>query len=223
MAGNVKHGGFESRPYGSGRRKYTARYFAPRYARRSDRYDKDNGSSMLAKMGICVLLAGLVLLSEQVKNSSILEASSGLNDGIEDIGGEYLGKLRFVELPGIMQVFSSGAKLRLGAEYESYRLNDEETLMTVTGLRDTAISAPADGTVKMMTSQDGKTVIELAMDGDMTVSYGCTAEAMVEEGQPVRKGDTLFSSVDNVEIGMTSAGRPVNPAEYYDMGSGRIR
>lgn len=45
----------------------------------------------------------------------------------------------------------------------------------------------------------------------------------MEEGQPIKKGDTLFGAVEYVEIEVLSAGRPVNPADYYDMSSGELQ
>lgn len=224
MAGNIKHGGFESKPYGKGRRKYTIRNFEPRYSRRGRSHSRDNSGSMLAKMGICTLLAGIVLLSEYMgKMTSLQEVSSGINEDTENIGGDYLGKLRFVELPGIIQVFSSGTKLKMGTEYEDYWLNEDKTCMTVTGMKSTALPSPADGVVKTLSSYNGKTVIELATDGDVTIRCTAAADGAVEEGQPIRKGDTLFSSVEYVEIEVFSAGRPVNPEDYYNMNNGELQ
>ena len=90
---------------------------------------------MLAKMGICALLAGIVLLSDFMgSRQELIEVSSDIIKSGEDIGGDYLGKLRFVELPGIIQVFSSDAKLNIGTEYQSIKLDEEETAMTISGI-----------------------------------------------------------------------------------------
>lgn len=163
MAGNVRHSGFESRAYGRERRKYTVRYFSRPYRRNGSR-KADNGGSMLAKMGICALLAGLVLLSEFLGGrEGIVEASSDLSRANDDsIGGDYLGKLRFVELPGIIQVFSSDAKLRVGVEYKSWQLNEDKTIITVSGIEGKALPAPSDGTIKTVTGEDDEKRIDTA-------------------------------------------------------------
>ena len=220
MANNIQHNGFKSRTYGRGRRKYTSRYFSRGYAKRN--YKQANGgNSMLAKIGVCVLLAGLAVLSEYADSSAdIMEVSSEISTdkANEQNGGDYLGKLRFVELPGIMQVFSSDAKFRVGVEYDEWKINDEKSCITVKGINGACLPAPADCTVKSVNADDsGITTVIMAADGDITISCSAGSEAAVEEGQPLKCGDTLFASVDSVDISMTKGGRPVDPSEYYDM------
>ena len=111
MSSNINHSGFTSKAYGKNKRKYTTRNFSRNYGRKS-LPQKEYSGSMLTKMGICALLAGLVLLGEFAQRPDLTMVSSDVNSNSneQDIGGEYLGKLRFVELPGIIQVFSSDAK-----------------------------------------------------------------------------------------------------------------
>ncbi len=218
MADSMHHGGFESRLYGRERRKYTHRYFARTYSRKPYANKKDNGVSMLAKMGICILLAGLVLLSDFMgSKQTLLEVSSDIAKGTEDIGGDYLGKLRFVELPGMIQVFSSDAKLRIDTEYDSWQLNEEKTEMTINGIAGKALASPADGTIKNVSADNEITNLELSMDGDVVLCLSACGESVVEEGQPIKAGDTLFKSIESVEIKVIKSGRPMDPTEYFDM------
>lgn len=217
MAGKVQHNGFSSKAYGRNRRKYTVRYFSRPYRQRTH-HKEDGGGSMMTKMGICVLLAGLVLLSDFADSRGIaIEASSDVGKSTDDIGGDYLGKLRFVELPGIIQVFSSDAKLRVGVEYDSYHINDQQTIMTINGITSAIFPSPTDGTIKTLVSESETTKIEISADGDIVISFAANGTAAVEEGQPVKSGDTLFKDIKSVEIGMTKAGRPVDPTLYFDM------
>lgn len=216
MAHNIHHNGFTSKAYGRNKRKYTARYFSRPHRQRSIQKN-DNGGSMLVKIGICSLLAGLVLLSDFAGNAQIMETSSSTTHNTEDIGGDYLGKLRFVELPGIIQVFSSDARLRIGAEYNGYQLNADETVLTVSGISSKSFTSPADGTVKTLTYQNDKAIMELSVDGDMVISFAASGETAVEEGQPVKSGDTLYTAIESVDISMTKEGRPVNPSDYFNM------
>lgn len=216
MAHNIHHNGFTSKAYGRNKRKYTARYFSRPYRHWSTQR-KDSGGSMLAKIGICGLLAGLVLLSDFAGNAQIMETSSSTAHNTEDIGGDYLGKLRFVKLPGIIQVFSSDSRLRIGAEYNGYQLNADETVLTVSGISSKSFASPADGTVKTLTYQNDKAIMELSVDGDMVISFAASGEIAVEDGQPVKSGDTLYTAIESVDISMTKEGRPVNPTEYFDM------
>ena len=169
---------------------------------------------MLAKIGICGLLAGLVLLSEFADN---VLTSYNTVQNTEDIGGDYLGKRRFVELPGIIQVFSSDSRFRISTEYETYQLNNDETILTVNGLSSNEFASPADGTVKTVINQNDKTKIELSLDGDIVLSFSAIGETAVEEGQPIKRGDTLYTAIESIDISMTKEGRPVNPSDYFDM------
>lgn len=213
MAHNVHHNGFTSKAYGRNKRKYTARYFSRPHRQRSIQKN-DNGGSMLAKIGICGLLAGLVLLSEFADN---VLTSYNTVQNTEDIGGDYLGKLRFVELPGIIQVFSSDSRFRISTEYETYQLNNDETILTVNGISSKEFASPADGTIKTVINQNDKAIIELSLDGDMVLIFSASGETAVEEGQPVKRGDTLYTAIESIDISMTKEGRPVNPSDYFDM------
>ena len=216
MSHNINHGGFSSKEYGRNKRKYTARYFNRSYRPRNTG-KTDSGGSMLAKIGICGLLAGLVLLSEFAYDMKTAETTSNAQQNTEDIGGDYLGKLRFVELPGIIQVFSSDARFSIDSVYKEHHLNDDETILTVSGISSEAFSSPVDGTVKTLTNTNDNTIIELSIDGDMVICFAARGETTVEEGQPIKSGDTLYNKIESVDISMTKGGRPVNPAEYFDM------
>ena len=213
MAHNIHHNGFTSKAYGRNKRKYTARYFSRPYRHWSTQR-KDSGGSMLAKIGICGLLAGLVLLSEFADN---VLTSYNTVQNTEDIGGDYLGKLRFVELPGIIQVFSSDSRFRISTDYETYQLNNDETILTVNGISSKEFASPADGTVKTVINQNDKAIIELSLDGDMVLIFSASGETAVEEGQPVKSGDTLYTAIESIDISMTKEGRPINPSDYFDM------
>ena len=223
MAGNIQHSGFNSKAYGRNKRKYTSRYFNRSYSQRSHHRVYNEGNSMIAKIGICVLLAGLVLLSDYVNDSSMaVEASSNMKKNSNDLGGEYLGKLRFVELPGIMQVFSSDAKLRVGVEYTDLHINDQQTIITFSGISSDSFPSPVNGRIKTLITDEDATKIEISADGDLVVSFTAKNEATVEEGQPIKAGDTLFKAIDSVDIGITKSGRPVDPSQYFNIGVERF-
>ena len=220
MSSNINHSGFTSTAYGKNKRKYTTRNFSRNYGRKSSP-QKEYSGSMLTKMGICALLAGLVLLGEFAQRPDLTMVSSDVNSNSneQDIGGEYLGKLRFVELPGIIQVFSSDAKLKIDAQYSEYKLDENELILTIAGITSKTFSAPADGIVKTLTNNEDKTKIDLSMDGDIVISFEAEGESAAEEGQPINKGDTLYKAIESIDIAVTKEGRPINPTEYFDVKS----
>ena len=217
MAARIDHKDFKSYEYGSGRsRKYTVRYFS-RPERRCKRHEEHSaGASMLAKMGICLLLCGLTLGAKAVySDRDIAETTASLAERAEDIGGEYLGKLRFVELPGIIQVFSRDSRLSLNISGAVYQSSDGGTLMTVSNAADKAVQSPGSGKIKNVE----KGAVELWTEGDIMISMDGFSELWVEEGQPVSRGDTLGIGGDSLSIRAYKGGRPMEADKLFDIGA----
>jgi len=213
MYDRMSHSGFKSREYSRKKEKrWHMRYF-PR-----ERYGGGDtgGASMMAKMGICALMFGLVLLYGRVGHgeAAVVQASA---NGWEDTQ-DYLGKLRFVELPGIIQVFSSETRLNLGLEYTGEELLAEDTLLRVYGAAGQDVASPADCTVKSASGGGESYRLELSLDGDVVLSLNGLTRAAVEEGQPLKAGDTLGDAGEALEISISQAGRPLNPQEYVTIG-----
>ena len=226
MAARIDHRDFRSYEYGRGKnRKYTMRHFSRperRYRRIEGRYeDHSAGGSMLAKMGICLLLCGLALLAKAVySDEDLAQTAASLTEKAEDIGGEYLGKLRFVELPGIMQVFSSDSRLSLNISGATYKSSDDGMLLTVSNTADKTVQSPGSGKVKNVSVDAGGTgEVELWMDGDIMIRMGGFKKIWVEEGQPVSRGDTLGSGSDSLSIRVYKGGRPMEAEKLFDTDS----
>ena len=224
MAERIDHKDFRSYEYGSRRnRKYTMRYFSRperRYRRAAEMYeDYSAGGSMLVKMGICLLLCGLALVAKTVySGENLAQTAANLTEKAENIGGEYLGKLRFVELPGIMQVFSRDSRLSLNISGATYQSSDDGMLLTVSNTADKTVQSPGNGKIKnVSTDANGKGAVELWTDGDIMISVDGFSELWVEEGQPVSRGDTLGSGSDSLSIRVYKGGRPMEAEKLFDV------
>lgn len=218
MAEKMDHQGFVTKEYSAGRRM-KARYYdraGYSYAQRS-RAQNSSGSSMLGKIGVCLMLCALVMISNHFNDGGQLSAVSAAAYD-EEMGGEYLGKLRFVELPGIIQVFSSDAKLKVGVDSGRCETAEDDTLLRVLGCGEQTVPAPADGKVKGIEQEGENYTLELSLSNDVVVCYGSVSSVNVEEGQPIKKGDTLFTVKDGFDIRVYLGGRPVNPSDYFDIG-----
>lgn len=218
MAEKMDHQGFVSKEYATGRRM-RARYYDRQgysYAQRSRSKDS-NGGSMLAKIGVCTMLCALVVISNYLNTSGKLAAVSAAAYD-EEMGGDYLGKLRFVELPGIIQVFSSDAKLKIGVDSGYCEMAEDGTVLNVLGCGEQTVSAPADGKVKSIEASGESCTLELSLSNDVAICYSNVYGVNVEEGQPIKKGDTLFKTKDTFEIRVHKGGRPAEPSEYFDTG-----
>ncbi len=155
----------------------------------------DSGS-MLTKIGLCLLICG---------------AAHAVSS--EEIGGEYLGKLRFVELPGIIEVFSQDQRLSLDIG-GSCTSDEDGLLLTICGADGKVVPAPGSGRVRG--AENG--AVELWTEGDITVCIAGLSQLSVEEGQPVARGDTLGTAGDSVAVRVYKSGRPVSVLEYIDTG-----
>lgn len=223
MAERIDHKDFRSYEYGRGRnRKYTMRYFnrpERRERRAGDKYEDYSGGSMLAKMGICLLLCALALAAKAVYGGEDLaQTAANLTEKAEDIGGEYLGKLRFVELPGIIQVFSRDSRLSLNISGAVYQSSDDGMLLTVSNTTGKVVQSPDSGKIKNASvDAEGKGAVELWMDGDIMISIDGFSELCVEEGQPVSRGDTLGSGGDCLSVRVYKGGRPVEAGTLFDV------
>lgn len=217
MSEKMDHQGFVSKEYATGRRMRTRYFDRQGYSSFNRSRDGMNDSgSMLAKIGICGLLCALVLLMNHFNSKDVLSAAA-MELYNEDMGGDYLGKLRFVELPGIIQVFSSDSKLNIGVENGRYTLDDDNMVLYVLGCGEQTIPAPADCKVKGINQSGEAYTVALSLNNDLVISYGNVSDVKVEEGQPLKKGDTLFETKDSLEIRVYKKGRPADPEEYFNV------
>ncbi|MEA4970689.1 MAG: hypothetical protein VB051_09210 [Candidatus Pelethousia sp.] len=198
-------------------------------------YVAPRAGSMLVKAGLCAAACAAVLLLRwnESTGGAVLPISGlrqALEDAVLDGAGdglgldEGLGRLRFVELPGIIEVFSANAQPELGVSYESARLDDESLLATLTLGGAQQICAPAACKVKELGEDEALgSYVRLALqetDSEL-VYYGLT-EIAVEEGQQLAAKDTLAQAEGSLVLAVYDAGRPTDPIAYFGLDAGRV-
>ena len=191
------------------------------YNRRNER--SFSGGSMLFKLLLCIVICGGVLLLEWSNLSpedSTVTASAQEEETPLD---EMLGKLKFVELPGIIEVFSSGAKPELNVEYESMYLDESGYILYLVCKQGEYVYAPQTGKVKE-TGRDAElgSYLSLMTDDDEEIIYYGLESVIAEEGQTLSACDTIGKATDLIQITVNVSGRPESPQEFFDFGEGTL-
>ncbi len=177
------------------------------------------GASMLIKLGVCCAAAALVLLikiSTENKSDPLSALENTVVSGEEELD-EQLGRLKFVELPGIIEVFSSERKNIISLESASSELLEENTLLKLISRADQSVLINAACAVRDV-GEDALLGKYVALDmGDDTefVLYGLR-ELSLEKGQPLAEGDEIGKAGEKMALyaAVKVEGRPVDPLAY---------
>lgn len=182
-------------------------------------------SSMLIKLGVCSAAFALVLLLKWIDtpftNGAYEQIRSAVTSTDEELD-EMLGKLKFVQLPGILDVFSTGAKFALPVDYANVSLNEAKTMLTLTSSKDNSVvKSSGKGYVSDAGLSSGEETYFVCVmyEDDIAVTYTGLSELKVERGQPVQKLDHLgvLSKSASLTVAVSAQGRPQNPEDYFDV------
>ncbi|NCB30753.1 MAG: hypothetical protein EOM66_05030 [Clostridia bacterium] len=188
---------------------------------------------ILVKAGLCAAVcAGVLFLRWAESQDNAVIPTVSLQQVLDDIGvdaqgtdfDDTLGRLRFVELPSIIEVFSTSAKPDLGVDYESANLDEESLLATFILDHAQQIHVPAACKVKEVGEDPSLGIyIRLSLtEADNEVVYYGLSEIVVEEGQQLATKDTLAQAEGSFVLAVYSAGRPANPLAYFGLDEERV-
>lgn len=176
-------------------------------ARRSPRRGRIN----IARVGVAAAACcALVALSV-----------AGLPLTVEDDLDEMLGKLQFVSLPTVLEVFGPAEdKLALPVSTAVMTVLNDQQLARWESEPHAEVIASAAGEVRAVGEDPvlGPYVRLMHSDDLETIYYGLR-EIHVEEGQPVRRMDTLglLGEDGSLCLEVLLEGRPQRPEEYFDV------
>lgn len=188
-------------------------------------------SGMLIKAGLCAAVCAGVLLLRWAQGPDADLSATGLRQALESAGDtlengidDTLGRLKFVELPSIIEVFSTNARPDLGLAYESAQLDDESLRATLTLSAAQELYAPAACKVKEMGEDAalGGYLRLVLLDADQEVVYYGLSEISVEEGQVLAMKDSLAKAEESLVLAVYSAGRPTDPIAYFGLDMERV-
>lgn len=182
--------------------------------------------SMMTKISLCLLLLVAALIvrliyppEESIAASVTLAQEESVNGEEEDGGNEdeTLGRLRFVQADGIMSVFGSGAQWSQPVQATDMAFSEQDGRLTLYAAEGESVLACAAGEVRAMGSDDELgDYIRINHGGDIeSVYYGLNG-IRVEQGQPIRAGDTLgtVSTDACIVLVIYAQGEPQDPSSY---------
>lgn len=175
--------------------------------------------ALFLKLGICAAACAFVMLVKYAdtfnKTASDLAVTAKYDAGSVDSDSEYdeLGKLQFVELPGILEVFSPSNKYPLPIETVNIEMLSDEYEVKLESKNEQYIKVHDNCSVKSCETDN----IVLSFDGDYEISYNGKMDVTVEEGQTLKQGDTIgkIASNEMLLIKTNLSGRPVSPKEVF--------
>lgn len=195
-------------------------YTLRRIPKRAGRSAPVNPWSMLAKLGICAMACILVLLANG-REPEHLYASAGSTEAGEKELDDMLGRLKFVELPGLLTVFAED-KAALPIVNSAYELMEEETLLCMVAAEAQAVCAPERCTVKALGDSDYGRFVSLRTEQDREWIYYGLQTVAVEEGQPLSAQDTLggVGRGGKLYVQLRVQGKPANLREEFSLEKG---
>ena len=175
---------------------------------------------LMARLGVCALLLCGVIAIKLAGDTKTLEAVSAYTEPNATETDDRLGRLKFVDLPSVIDVFAPSRAAVLPAESMGFELkNDGFDLELLVSPGEEAIS-PASGKVSEIGTDEtlGRFVSVSADDDTVFTVYGLK-ELCVEAGQPVKQRARLGAAEGGrLTVRVTRAGRPLEPAEYFGLG-----
>lgn len=214
---------FVSRDFSSGRRN---RALLPAERRRApgpaaSRRSGNGAAYLLIRLGVCaVCFCGILGLKLKGDDRTIAVIGEIAENGAAGSAADQLGRLKFVELPSIIDVFAPSDSAVLPVDALRFELGDENELLMLTAASGAEIVSPSDGTVRAIgEDEDLGRYIRIAAEGDVEYTVYGLGELRVENGQPVKQRQTLGTSAgSSIAIRASKSGRPIDLAGLFDVG-----
>ena len=200
----------------SGQRKSSVKFNKPR------KRVKRIPGPLIAQISICVFACALMLSMRSLEipgsEQMVLSVQNILNKEMDF--DEMLGKLQFVELPNVLEVFAADKKMAVPVNADNVKIAHDEGYIEWEESPDAQVIAAANGRVRAIGVDDllGN-YIRLEHDGELeTIYYGLNS-IQVEEGQPIRKLDSLgtLGSGGFLRLYVLYAGKPQPPENYFEL------
>ena len=178
--------------------------------------------SLMVKIGICAAALALVFGMKALDTPATDQVVSGVRTAITDETkiNEMLGKLQFVELPDALTVFSNDNKMVVPVNAPKAYVEPEAQYAIWEGAPNAKVIASAAGEVRAV-GEDGVLgqYVRLSHGGDLETIYYGLETVQVEEGQPVRKQDTLgtLGKDGTLRLSVLLGGKPQPPETYLDL------
>lgn len=185
-----------------------------KYASRKHRESDADFSSAGLKIGLCIALCiGLCIV-----NLTVGKGTNTAYTGSDDV---QTGKLRFVQLPGMIEVFAGGDRLTMPVDYESVKV-DENNMVTFTCEKNATVVTCSSGTVKAVGEDATLGNYVIINHGDIETYYYGLGYVTVEERQVINTLDTLglLSHTGILKFKICKNGAVQDPSGYLPVKAG---
>ncbi|MBO4562050.1 MAG: M23 family metallopeptidase [Clostridia bacterium] len=212
--GRLNTSAFVSRSIGGETRRYPSE--------RGSKKRKKGSAYLMVRLGVCaVCFCGVIGLKLAGSDGLIPD---GLTEGGESVTDQ-LGRLRFVELPSIIDVFAPRRTAVLPAAVLSFEIGEDGDGLTIITNGGSDIVSPVSGRVKAVGEDEalGRYVSVITDDDIEFTVYGLD-EIAVEQGQPVKQRQKLgVAAHSSVAVKGCKAGRPLDLGEVFGLGDAEAR
>lgn len=216
--------GFVSRGFGS-RQRFGANLPMLRSSAvsdgRSNRNNRKVSTYLLIRLGICAILFCGVMFLKLNGNEKALAVigKAAYNDGVQENDEESLGRLKFVELPSIIDVFAPAYGYVLPIEASGYELSRDGFVLTLDVDSDTSVISPVKGRVKALSRDDELgDYIAISEGEDVEINIYGLGKIDVERGQPLKQGQKLGEAAgERLVIKVYRDGRPEDVSSVFEL------
>ena len=196
-----------------------------RSAKNAKRGGSHNGAGyLLLRLGVCAAcfcgILGLKLKGDPAALAVMGNIAENNGSGKGRAAEEQLGRLKFVDLPSIIDVFAPSDKAVLPAYALSFELSDENGLLKLVTTAGSDIVSPAEGRVRLVGEDEklGRFVSVITEEDAEFTLYGFDV-IDAEQGQPVKQRQKLGEAKDSsVFVRATKSGRPIDLEKLFDLG-----
>ena len=213
----LKTSGFVSRAEPSAQRRPSAL----RSAESGNGRERSGAGYLIARLGICaLLLCGVIAVKLAGDDETLAVIGSYTSVYDEEKEEERLGRLKFVDLPSVIDVFAPQKAAVLPAVSAGFELVNDGFDLILAVNSGAEVVSPVQGRVfdSGVDPELGGYVSVHADDDCIFTVYG-VENVSVERDQPVRRLAKLGEvSLSRLTVRITKAGRPVSPAEVFSLG-----
>ncbi len=174
---------------------------------------------LLVRLGVCLLCFTAVLALKLSDSKDARQVLNGISTALSEDHDtdDELGRLRFVQLPSIIDVFAPSDDPVVPVEILSTEmLHDTGILILHTNIAEEVLCAGSGRIGSIGEDELLGRYVSVILENDIEVFYYGISECSVEVGQPVSQHTKLgITAAGKVVVRVYDAGRPVDPTKFF--------
>lgn len=172
---------------------------------------------LIVRLAICAVCFGAVIALKLRGGGEALEAvSAAVNSTPSTETEEKLGRLKFIDLPSIIEVFAPSSDPISPVEFTSAKLEDDGLTLVLEAAPRSPVVCPAAGKVTNIGVEDGVRFVTVLAANDIEFTLSGLAEVCVDKGQPVAQRQQIGPLADGgLSVRVYRSGRPILPGDYF--------